>query len=241
MTSWPRARRASSVRAMERAFGVEIDPMVSLLRRLIYCGEWIESHVLHVAMLHAPDFLGYQDAIAMAADHREVVETALRLKKLGNTIMTVLGGREIHPVNFKVGGFYRVPSKSELAPLVDELDWAVGAAEELTRLVAGFDFPDFERDYEFVAMRHPKEYAIFDGRLVSSRGLDIDIDDYEKHFTEEHVKHSSALHSFINERGAYLTGPIARFNLNFDRLPDRVTSLAEELSFTPPCRNPLFH
>ena len=109
----PIAYQVSSVNAMEDALEFEVGEQLTALRRLIYCGEWIESHVLHVYLLHAPDFLGYESAIHMAADHREIVERGLRLKKAGNAIVTLLGGREIHPINLRVGGFHRAPTKKE--------------------------------------------------------------------------------------------------------------------------------
>src|SRR5690242_14584535 len=166
----PIAYQMSSVHAIERALGVTIDPAVRLLRRLFYCGEWIESHALHVFMLHAPDFLGYPDAIQMARDHGEVVEQALRLKKIGNAIVTLIGGREIHPLSVRVGGFYRVPTENELRSLRDDLKWALEGSLAATRLVAGFEFPDFNEDYEFVALSHPGEYPFNEGRLVSNKG-----------------------------------------------------------------------
>jgi coenzyme F420-reducing hydrogenase alpha subunit len=208
------------------------------LRRLIYCGEWIESHVLHVYMLHAPDFLGYPSAVHMAKDYPDAVVRALRMKKLGNDLMTVIGGREIHPVNVTVGGFYRAPKKSELTPLLEELGWARTGAVETVRLTAGLDFPDFDVDYEFVALSHPDEYAITDGRLVSNRGLDIDVAEYEEHFEELHEEHSHALRSVIKGRGNYAVGPLARFNLNFEKLGAMEKDLAREVGCVPPVTNP---
>ena len=234
----PIAYQMSSVHAIEHALGVTIDPAVRLLRRLFYCGEWIESHALHVFMLHAPDFLGYPDAIQMARDHREVVEQALRLKKIGNRIVTVMGGREIHPISAAIGGFYKVPTEAQLRALADDLKWALETSLAATRLVAGFDFPDFEEDYEFVALSHPDEYALNEGRLVSNRGLDIDTTAYEDHFVEQHVKHSNALHSVRRGGGPYLVGPLARFNLNFDRLPQVAQQAARDCGLAVPCRNP---
>jgi coenzyme F420-reducing hydrogenase alpha subunit len=234
----PIAYQMSAVHAVERALGVSIDPSVRALRRLFYCGEWIESHALHVYMLHAPDFLGYQDAIEMAGDHREAVEQALRLKKIGNHLVTVLGGREVHPISACVGGFYRVPTRSELRALVDDLNWALEASVATARLVAGFPFPDFEQDYEFVALRHPGEYPFNEGRLVSNKGLDIDASDYEDHCVEQHVRHSNALQSQLRRGGSYLVGPLARFNLNFDKLPERARRVAAECGLTPPVLNP---
>ena len=234
----PVAYQMSAVHAIERALGITIDPAVRQLRRLFYCGEWVESHALHVFMLHAPDFLGYPDVIAMARDHRAMVEQALRLKKTGNRIVALLGGREIHPVSAAIGGFYRVPTKSELRELTDDLKWALDYALEAVRFLATLSFPAFEHDYEFVALSHPDEYPFNDGRLISSKGLDIDADQYEEHFVEQHVEHSNALHSILRGRGSYLVGPMARFNLNFAQLPAVVREAARDARLPVPCRNP---
>jgi sulfhydrogenase subunit alpha len=234
----PIAYQMSAVQAIEHAFGIEVGDEVRALRRLIYCGEWIESHTLHVVMLHAPDFLGFPDAIQMARDHGDVVRNSLALKKTGNELMRLLGGREIHPVNIKVGGFHRVPTRAELAPIADRLKRAHDLAKALVTWVAGFPFPEFEPDYEFVALRHSHEYPITAGRVISNRGIDIDIGDYETEFEERHVAHSTALHSLIKRRGAYLVGPLARYALNFDRLPASVQSIAREAGLGPVCRNP---
>ena len=234
----PVAHQMSAVRALESILGVTVDPAVRLLRRLLYCGEWIESHVLHVYMLHAPDFLGYPDALAMAVDRRELVEQALRLKKAGNDLMILLGGREIHPISVAVGGFYKVPAKDAFNPIVDDLRWARDAAIATARLMAGLEFPDFEQDYEFVALSHPEHYAIEDGRVVSNRGLDIDAGRWNDVFVEQQVKHSSALHARVRDRGSYLVGPLARFNLNFAQLPETARQAASEIGLVPPVLNP---
>jgi len=234
----PIAYQMSAIHAMENALGVKIDGMLRSLRRLLYCGEWIESHVLHVYMLHAPDFLGYQDVIRLAKDYPDVVQRALQLKKIGNEIVTLLGGREIHPINARVGGFYKVPSKRDLQPLAERLKWAQEAAIETVRLVAKFTFPEFERDYEFVALRHPDEYPFNEGRLVSNKGLDIPVSEYDNHFIEEHVPYSNALHSVLRQRGAYHVGPLARYSLNFDRLSPLAKESAKEAELGPTCNNP---
>jgi sulfhydrogenase subunit alpha len=234
----PIAYQMSSAHAMEGAFGVTVDRQVRALRRLIYCGEWIESHALHVYLLHAPDFLGYEDAIQAAKDHPDIVQQGLQLKKVGNDLMTLLGGREIHPINLRVGGFYKVPTKQELAPIVEKLKWARDAALETVRWTATLPFPDFEQDYEFVALRHPDEYAITEGRLASNKGLDIAINEYDDHFVEEHVPYTNALHSVLKERGAYFAGPLARYNVNFDKLSPLAQGAARDAGLEPVCRNP---
>ena len=234
----PIAYQMSAVHAMEDALGVKVEGQLRALRRLIYCGEWIESHALHVYMLHAPDFLGYQDAIQMAKDYPKEVQRALELKKIGNELVTLLGGREIHPINVKVGGFYKVPTKRQLASIVERLKWARDAAVETTRLVGTFRFPKFEQDYEFVALRHPDEYPFNEGHLASNKGLDIPIRDYENHFFEEHMPYSSTLHSVYKDHGPYFVGPLARYNMNFDRLTPLAQETARSAGLAPECRNP---
>ncbi|MGD2042104.1 MAG: Ni/Fe hydrogenase subunit alpha [Acidimicrobiia bacterium] len=234
----PVAYQTSSCNAMEDAAGVEVPDALQRLRRLLYCGEWIESHGLHLYFLHAPDFLGYESGIAMAAEFPQRVEDGLRLKKLGNTLMTVLGGREIHPVNVKVGGFYRVPDKRELESLRDELEWALEAAVDTVRWVAGFPFPEFERDYEFVALHHPDEYAIHQGRVISNRGIDISAAEWPDVFVEEHVAWSNALHARIKGRGSYHVGPMARYSLNHEQLTARAREEAERAGLGNTCVNP---
>ncbi len=234
----PIAYMLGASHAMEDICGVKVTGQLRELRRLIYCGEWIESHVLHIYMLHAPDFLGYEDAIRMAKDFPEAVENALRLKKIGNQIMTVLGGREIHPINMKIGGFYRVPTKKELAVLVDELKWGLETAIATVKLVSTFDFPDFEQDYEFVALKHPNEYAIAEGNLISNKGFNVPISQYDDYLIEEHVEHSTALHTHIQGRDGCFLGPMARYAHNFKQLTPTAKQLAKEAGLGKVCKNP---
>jgi sulfhydrogenase subunit alpha len=234
----PVAYQMSACHAIEDACGVKVSGPIRDLRRLIYCGEWIESHALHVYLLHAPDFLGYEDAIRMAKDHPDEVKRGLRLKKAGNEIVRLLGGREIHPINVRLGGFYKIPEKREFLALAEELKWARDAALATVRWVAGFTFPDFDRDYEFVALRHPDEYPFNEGRLVSNKGLDIAVREYDQHFVEDHVSHSNALQSRLKERNSYFVGPQARYNLNFDKLSPMAQEAARSAGLGSVCRNP---
>lgn len=234
----PIAYQMSSVHAIENAFGITVDGQLRALRRLLYCGEWLESHLLHVYMLHAPDFLGFEDVLQLAKEHGAVVQQALTMKKIGNDLVALLGGREIHPINVRVGGFYRVPAKKEFLPIAERLKWLRDAAMDMVRWSASLPFPEFERDYEFVALSHPEEYPFNEGRLVSNKGLNISVKEYEFYFQEEHVSYSNALQSVLKERGAYHVGPLARFNLNFERLTPAAKELAREINFLPIVRNP---
>jgi len=234
----PVAYQMSAVHAMERAAGVRVDGPLRALRRLLYCGEWIESHALHIFMLHAPDFLGFEDAVSMAREHRGVVETGLAIKKAGNDIVSLVGGREIHPVNVRLGGFYSVPRKATLETLRAPLERARDDMRAMIDWAARLPFPDVEIDHEFVALRHEREYPMNEGRIVSSRGLDIDADEYDAHFEETHEPHSTALHSAIRGRGGYVVGPMARFNLNRHRLTPGALEAADAAGLDVPCRNP---
>jgi sulfhydrogenase subunit alpha len=234
----PVAYQTSSVAAMEAACGVSVPAPIRALRRLLYLGEWVESHALHVFFLHAPDFLGYQSAFEMARDHRAIVEGALRLKKAGNALMRVIGGREIHPINVRVGGFYRAPTRAELAPMAEELKVVREFARDAVAFTAALPCPDFEEDFHFVALRHPETYAVESGRLVSTGGLDIGPEAFQAHFAEEQVPHSTALHARLRSGERYLVGPLARYALNRDRLSPLARETADDAGLEPVCRNP---
>jgi sulfhydrogenase subunit alpha len=237
----PIAYQMSAVRAMEDACGVAIDSSpIRDLRRLIYCGEWIESLGLHVYLLHAPDFLGYPGFVEMARDHPQVAKRGLALKKAGNTIVTVVGGREIHPVNVRVGGFYRVPTRAELRKkLYEPLERARELALATVRWTSAFTFPELDWEpAEFVALSERDRYPIDLGRIVSDQGLDIAPTEFNAHVIEEQVPHSNALHARIRERGSYLTGPLARYNTSSDRLWPLAQSAAREGGLGRVCSNP---
>jgi len=234
----PVAYQMSSCHALEKALGITVSPEIRKLRRLLYCGEWIESHALHIHLLHAPDFLGYESGISMAADHREIVERGLRLKKIGNDLLEILGGRAIHPINVTVGGFYRSPSKAKLKALLPELEWGLQAAIDTVQTVAGLEFPDLELDYDCVSLKHPDEFPMNDGRVVSTSGLDLAVEDYEKHFEERHMPQSNALHSvIIPGETDYLVGPLARVNNCYDQLSPLARKAADACGIDWPSAN----
>ena len=234
----PVAYQMSACSAIEDALGVRVDGPLRALRHLLYCGEWIESHTLHIHLLHAPDFLGYDSAIAMAADHRGVVERGLEIKKIGNEVLEVLGGRAIHPVNVKVGGFYRVPTRAELSPLRSRLQRGLDLATEVVAWVATFDFPDQEIAHELVSVDHPVEYPMLGDRISSDRGLDSTPAEFLDHVEEFQVEHSTALHARLLERGNYLVGPLARYSLQGHKLAAQAIAAATDAGLEATCRNP---
>lgn len=234
----PVAYQMSAVHAMEAALGMTLSHEIRELRRLLYCGEWIESHALHIHMLHAPDFLGFEDAIQMSKQHPGVIERGLAIKKAGNRIGQLLGGREIHPINVRVGGFYRVPRKNELKELRETLLRARDLAREAALWTSTLPIPDFERDYLCVALYHPSEYPFNEGRIVSTGGLSIPVSEYENEFVESHLAHTNALHSLTKSGQRYLVGPIARYNLNRPQLSKLAQETATDIGLPTLVKNP---
>ncbi len=234
----PVAYQMSACAAIEDACGVEVGESIEELRRLLYCGEWIESHTLHVHLLHAPDFFGVDSAIELAALDRGAVERGLELKKIGNEVLEVIGGRAIHPVNVRIGGFYRAPARSTLQAFRPRLDRALELAVAATDWVAGLDFPDLDTEHELVCLVDGEHYPVLGRRLISDRGLDIDIAEFGDHIAETHVAHSTAKHAHLLDRGNYLVGPLARFSLARDRLGPVATAAADRAGLGAECRSP---
>jgi coenzyme F420-reducing hydrogenase alpha subunit len=208
------------------------------LRRLLYCGEWIASHILHIGLLHAPDFLGYHSGIDIAADHPEMIEGILGIKQVGNAVMELLGGRAVHPINVRLGGFHRLPTLSQLQAIVPSLEEARDRCIEVVRWTAGFDVPELTMDAELVSLRHGGEYPFNEGRIVSNRGLDLDASDFEAVALEEQVPHSTALHARLDGQRIYHVGPLARYANNADLLPSSVRDLAADVGLEPVVTNP---
>jgi len=234
----PVAYQMSACAAMEDACGVTVSEPIRRLRRLLYCGEWIQSHALHVYLLHAPDFLGCADAVELAGVDRGAVERGLRIKKTGNLVMETVGGRAVHPVNVRVGGFYSAPDPAAVAALVDPLRAARDDAVRTVEWVAGFDFPDVAAPYRFVALRGADRYPIEAGRVGSSDGLDLSPAEFADLVVEEHVERSTALHARLGGRDEYLTGPLARHALNADLLPAVAAGAARQAGLGDRCTNP---
>lgn len=235
----PVAYQMSAVQALEQAFATVPGAWVTRARRLIYCGEWIQSHALHIHLLALPDFLGFDNAIALAGAHPEVVRRGMDLQRLGNDLIRLFGGRSVHPVGVRVGGFHRAPDPEAAADLQRRLDQALPRAEELVAFLADLDLPRDDQDFISVALRHEREYPMYAGRIVSDHGLDIPVEAYAGHFTEEHRPHSTALYSRLHGR-PYLVGPLARLNLNHDRLSPRAAAALANSGLRLPSRN-MFH
>jgi len=215
----PYAHQLTAAQAIESALGITPGEEIRSLRRLFYCAEWIESHALHIYMLQAPDYFGVENVVALAAKQPEAVQRGLELKKIGNEVMTLLGGRSVHPVSVCIGGFWKTPHRAEVLAFKPKMERALELALGTARFVGALNLPELDATPECVALSHPREYGMNEGHIVSSSGLDIPIKDFEQTFLEEHVAHSTALQAVRAERGSsYLVGPLARVNLNRDRL-----------------------
>lgn len=236
----PIAYQMTCVHALEQALDLQITPEIRSLRRLLYCGEWIESHGVHMHLLHIPDFFGCASSIELAKTYPQEVNRGLRLKKIGNRLLEVLGGRAVHPVNVAVGGFYRSPQKSEMLGLVDELRWGLDAAIEVAKWVARFEFPEFDRQCEMIALQHSSEYPMNDGRIASTAGEEsITAAEFENHFEERQVPHSTAMQAARIPQGrTYYVGPLARLNLNQQQLSASALQLSNHVGIKWPCFNP---
>jgi sulfhydrogenase subunit alpha len=234
----PVAYQMSACRAIEDACGVTVSDAIADLRRLLYCGEWISSHALHIYLLHAPDFLGYPGVVEMAQDHRHVVERGLAIKKTGNELMALIGGRAIHPINVRLGGFYRAPSRAEMQALVPALRRALDGAVATAEWVGGFDYPEFTHSHELLALVEPGRYAIDSGSPATDRGYAFGVGEFDSHVTEEHVAHSTALHGHLVGRGIYLTGPLARYTLSRQWLSPVARQAATAAGLGERCGNP---
>jgi coenzyme F420-reducing hydrogenase alpha subunit len=237
----PVAYQMSAVHGLERLFGMQVPDGTHELRRLLYCGEWIESHVLHIFLLAAPDFLGYANAIEMATEHPDLVKRALEIKRIGNDLMAAIGGREIHPVSPRVGGFSKAPRRRDLEPFLPRLEWALGQMPGIADFVASLPAPSFERPAEMVSMVNEHEYPITVGGMASTNGRRWEAADYEKVTHEVHVEHSNALHSLMSDTGTpYFLGPLARINLNASLLTPVSREVAERAGLRVPETDPFF-
>jgi coenzyme F420-reducing hydrogenase alpha subunit len=234
----PVAYQMSSVYALEQAVSYTITPSVRALRRLLYCGEYIESHALHIYMLQAPDLLKVDSVFQIAEIAPEVVKDALRMKKIGNHILRVIGGRSVHPVSACVGGFYSFPKTQILQEMLPDLKWGLEKSKETVRWAMTLDYPGMEVDYEFVALHHPTEYAVIEGEVLSSKRGIIPIDKFETVYPEKHVRHSNAIHSHTADGKPYIVGPLARLNLNVEQLGTEAKTIIEEVGLELPLKNP---
>ncbi len=233
----PIAYIMSSSRALEKILDIEVPEEIERLRRILYLGEWIKSHTLHILMLHAPDFLGYESVLSMAKDYSEIVKRGMKLKQWGNQVIRVIGGRSEHPISCRIGGFYRIIRREELLPLLGELSYVKEYARQLLEWVLKLPIPDIKMKAEFVSLRGEGEYPILKGRVVSSEGLNISEDEFEDNLVVEQTRYSTSLRYKLKGKGCYIVGPLARYNNNYDLLDPEVRSVIESHGYGAPLYN----
>ncbi len=239
----PIAYQMSAAQAIESAFGSEINPWAQDMRRVFYCGEWLQSHALHIHLLALPDFLGFQNAIEMSASYPKEVRRGLQLQGVGNALISLFGARSVHPVGACPGGFYRAPDLPAVQTMIAKLEAARPEAVALLEWVCTLPLPQDDQTFTSVSLQHPREYPLYSGRIVSSNGLDIAAEAFDAHMQENHRPHSTALYAHLDGE-PYLVGPLARLNLNLDQLPDAVANTLQQATagtaVTFPSRN-MFH
>ncbi|MFG2310874.1 Ni/Fe hydrogenase subunit alpha [Streptomyces sp. NPDC048566] len=245
----PVAYQMTACQAIEQACGVTVDGPLAELRRLLYWGEWIESHALHVHLLHAPDFLGAADAVELARGQRAAVERGLRIKQAGNAILERLGGRSIHPVNVRVGGFYRTPAPDDLLALSAQLSRARADALETVRWTAAFDFPDIRCEHAFLALRDPGHYAVDAGSpaVLAAPGdgtpaRTFPTADFEERVASSQKSYTTAPTAALDGH-RHLTGPLARYAISGRWLHPVAAQAARDAGLGDPadgtvCANP---
>ncbi|MFH1101225.1 MAG: Ni/Fe hydrogenase subunit alpha [Methanobacteriota archaeon] len=234
----PVAHQITALRAVENALGIEPSQQTRDLRKLTAISAHIQSNVLSMYFLSLPDFMGYESIIPMVKDHRDIVQRGLMLKKLGNDITDLIGGRAVHPVTMVVDGFTSLPSKNKLQGIRKRLVEAKKDAYQTVDLFSKLEIPDFTRKCEHVAISDPNKYAINEGRFTSTEGLDIDEMNYREHIFEKQKTYSTALHSFMKSRDSFMVGPLPRVNINFKQLSDDAQDAAKQSGIKFPNFNP---
>lgn len=226
----------ASLRASEQALGVELSEQSWLLRKLTFHGEILDSHVLHVYMLVAPDFLGVGSVIPLVNSHPDVVLRALRMKKLAGDLCAMVTGRHTHPIAMTVGGFTHFPKMGELEAMRQRLMESRNDIEATVELFSKLPWPEFERDTEYVSLSKPDEYAFIDGDIVTSDGVRVPPERYKEVTNEFMVPHSSAKFT-RNKRESLMVGALARFNNNYDLLHPKAKEAAAILGMKPKVTN----
>ena len=235
----PVAYQMTAVQALEQAFNIKVSDWVEQMRRVFYCGEWLQSHALHIHLLAAPDFLGFNNVAEMATRYADEVRRGLRLQTLGNDLIALFGGRSVHPVVVCVGGFYHAATAKAVSAMRERLLAARDEGSELIQWTASLPLPDQTQAFVSVALQEPDRFAMNHGRIVSSNGLDIDVTEYEQHFREFQAPHSTALHALLHDQ-PFLVGPLARLNLNQHALPATLQDQLGQTGIRFPSQN-MFH
>jgi coenzyme F420-reducing hydrogenase alpha subunit len=227
----------AAIKALEKALGVTPTQQTIYLRNLMLCAEMLDSHLLHVHMLVAPDLFGAGSIFAVAKDHPDIISRALRMKQVAGQICAVIGGRHTHPAAAAVGGFTHLPTVEELQDLLRQLEKINEDIAVTVDLFSDLNLPDFKRETEYIALQEKDAYSYSSGHIASSDGGSWQVERYREVVNEFQIGHSTAKHARHN-RQSYMVGALSRFNLNFDQLHPRAKSASNHLNLIPNCHNP---
>lgn len=231
------AHATASLGAVESALEIQVSPQTRLLRELNFMGEMLDSHILHIYMLVAPDLLGVDSVIPLASSRPGLVARSLRLKQAAGDLCALVGGRHTHPISLTVGGFTHLPERGGLEQILARLVALEPDIDASVALLQTFTLPDFERPTEYLALSDPDTYALTGGSIASSEGGAWPVETYRERTNEFQVTHSTAKHA-RHLRESYMVGALARFNLNYARLHPRAKKAAAALNLAPVCTNP---
>ena len=230
------AHTFTSVKATEDALGLKVNDQIIKLRKLVNHGEYIQSNSLHVFFLAAPDFLGIGSVLPLLETNPAVVNIAIKVKKIGNEVVRIIGGRAVHPLTTIVGGFTKLPSAEDLLIIREMLVSLYPDVETSVKVLKTLKIPEFERETEYICLTDKNEYALYDGDIKSSDGWTIKPQEYLDKIKETVVQHSTGKHCSAS-RDAYMVGALSRFNNNYSLLSDNAKTYAQELGLKAPCYN----
>ncbi|MCG2814027.1 MAG: Ni/Fe hydrogenase subunit alpha [Thermodesulfovibrionales bacterium] len=227
----PVSHMTTAIRAIENAFGLTPSPEVKRIRKILSLSQILSSHLAHLYVLALPDYFRLNSIVEMLPHFEKEIKRFLRLKEAANSITALFGGRALHPVSMVVGGFTKVPSKTDIEKAVKELESLHGDALETLKMVSELKYPALENHAEFVALKGEGEYAINEGAVSSTKGLNIKEHEYAFYFIEDEVPYSNAKRTIIKDRGSLMTGALSRINLGFDNLLPDAKKASEDIGF----------
>ena len=236
----PVVHNLTAIKSIEKAMRVSVSAETKELRKLLEWGQIVHSHALHLFFLSLADLLDIDNDLKLVEQYPEETKMAIKIREFGMELVKVIGGRVIHPLTNEVGGFKKVPTREEIATLIERGVETLETAEKLGRFFAGFKFPEFSRETEYVCLNNGREYSIYEGDIVSNKGLKISVEKFENNFHELQKPNEVVKRVETRNRNSYMVGAIARINNNYKKLTPRAENYLESLGYRMPDYNP-FH